>query len=580
MKFKTQYKRSIRSSCWFFVLVILLAITGTPNDNNPIIGATSHSHLTANDAVVAETRNLGPSAEAVNQSQLWLDFAHPSSPHIYARNPDVPVSVPGLLQSSSDVTVSIPVLVVLMEWSDMTHRAVHDVPFWRDLVFADPRTGIRPSIAETYVENSNGRLLLVPALAGDTHDGMQDGVVGWVATSQSSTQLTDPSKKRAEGIRVADPSFDYNVYDQNNDGLITTNELLILVVFADNAATGASCDQHIGHANPPNCVQRPGGNTRATDPSQVDVDQNTGSPRRVYQYIAGVGEMAHEGVVAHEIGHATFGLGDLYPIDPNACTPYQQVTDGYYCSSVWYPPSPEDFSMMAYYWVDFVSHLDPWGKIHLGFVKPLVITHDGTYTIYDAETERSFSLQDSQPEAAIIYDPLRADRYKEYFILENRNNALLPDQGLAVWLIDENQNDMRKMIRLIRRGGHWAAMNQSLWDGVNNVDGYDLTATSGPRNSNWTNGSPSYIEIYDISQAGSAITFKVRIPPIFVDWSNTGYEVGSQTNPFNTLIEAVGAITEPPRTIRISGGSYPETMVIDIPCTLKGWRNGDAIVGQ
>ena len=206
--------------------------------------------------------------------------------------------------------------------------------------------------------------------------------------------------------------------------------------------------------------------------------------------------------------------------------------------------------------------------------------------LYDAETERNFSSQNTQPEAAVIYDPLRTDPYREYFILENRNQPLLVDRGMALWLINEEGPNWpsglnsRKVVRLVRRGGHWANMDQALWDGVNDTDGYDITATSTPRNTSWTDGTPSYIEIYDISQSGPTMTFKVEIPPIFVDWTNSGTESGTQANPHNTLAEAINAIPTAPRTIRISGGTYPENTVINTPCTLKGWRNGNAVIGQ
>jgi hypothetical protein len=543
--------------------------------------------------------------------QTWLDFAHPSTPHIDMTGPDVPISTVGLVQGNGDVTVTRPTLVILMEWSDMTHRSEHTVAFWRDLVFGNNRTP-RPSVADIIRENSNGRFVLVPATAGDTHDGNADGVVGWVATSQSSATLIDPSQKRAEAIRVADPLFDFSVYDTNGDGDITTDELLIITIFADNAAVSAccfqtpvpddcvcpSCDQHhadFNHPQPNGCVWRPGGNTRQTDPRYVFVDEVIPEwecfilpslCKYVYQYVAGLGEMAHEGVVAHEIGHSTLGLGDLYPIDPKACSTYTQVQDGYLCTADWYPPSPDDFSMMASYFFDFTPHIDPWGKIHHGFVKPLVITHDGTYTLYAAETERTFSQQGTQAEAAIIFDPLRTNPYRQYFIIENRNQPLLVDQGLALWLINEEGPNWpsglnsRKEIRLVRREGHWGNLNQALWDGVNDTDGYDITAISTPRNTNWTDGTPSYIEIDDISQSGSSMTVRVVIPPIFVDSSNTGVENGTQSNPFNTIQEAVNAIPDPPRTIRVSGGSYPGPLVIDKACTLKGWRNGNAVIGQ
>jgi len=495
-------------------------------------------------------------------------------------DPDVPIAVPALLQGPGDVMVTRPVLVVLMDWSDITHRAVHDVPFWRDLVFGDPRPGIRPSVRQIYQANSDGRLLLVPATAGDTHDGTADGVVGWVASSESSTVLTDPSKKRAEAIRVADPLFDYNVYDANSDGFITTDELVVIAVFADNAATGASCEQHIGHPNPPDCVNRPGGNTRPTDPRQVAVDQGSPDPVQVYQHVAGVGEIAHVEVVAHEVAHSSFGLGDLYSIDPAACSPYTTVADGYYCGTTWYPPSPGVYSLMDSYWEDFIMHLDPWAKLHLGFLKPLVVTHDGTYTLYDAETDRSFSTQTSQPEALIIYDPFHVEPYKEYFVVENRNLPGLADHGLAVWLIDEYTPDLRKRIRLIRRGGHWAQDADSLWDGVDEAQGYDWTASSAPRDSSWTDGTPSYVELNDVSVAGAAVTVHVRMPPIFVDWVSPWQPTGSQTLPYQRVSNAIAAIPTPPRTIRIAGGSYPDPITISTPCTLMGWRNGNPVLGR
>lgn len=528
------------------------------------------------------------------QGQLWLQFAHPNNPHVSLTNPSVPMTIPALF-NNPNAPVQRPVLVVLMEFTDVTHEAVHNVAFFQNLFFGNLGNPNQPSLAEIYRETSNGRLLLVPATAGD-QDGAQDGIVGWrtaqnlrgcylptgCAPALSQAQCLaqggewgsfvywwcNIEAKRAEGIRVADPLFDYGQYDANSDGLITTDELLVIVINADDTA----CEQHAGHANLPGCTNQAGGNTRQTNPRQVPVE---GGQLQVYQYIAGLLEQANVSVFAHEVGHSTLGLEDLYRIAGSTISP-----DGYLYGSIWYPPPPDVYSLMATYPRDRITHLDPWAKIHLGFVRPWVVTHDGTYTLHDAETVRNFSLQATQPEALIVYDPLRTDPYTEYFILENRNQATLNDQGLAVWLINENETTLRKAIRLIRRDGYWASLGSALWDGGNATDGYDLTATSTPRNTNWTDGSSSYVEIYDISPAGPAMTFKVRMPPIFVDRLNTGFENGSQANPFNTVPEGISAIPEPPRTIRIAGGSYAEPLVINTPCTLMGWRNGSVIIGQ
>jgi len=523
---------------------------------------------------------IAPVAYAVS----WLDFAHSTQPHPGV-NGDI--TTPELFADPNAI-VQRPMLVVLMEFSDVTHRAPdHDVAFWRDLVFGDPRPGTRPSIVETFRENSNGRLLVVPATAGDLH-GAKDGVVGWVASQWSAATPHTPEEGRAEAIRVADPFFDYFLYDDNNDDLVTARELLVLFVWAQDA-----CCDHIGHVNPPGCPPHSGGRVRGTDPAQVPVDQDKVANMRVAQAVAGVAEGVQVGLVTHELGHSLLGLGDLYDIDPAACSTYQQVTDGYICDGTWYPPRPGVYSFMdnAVLAPAFVHHLDPWAKAHLGFLKPLVVTHDGTYTLYDAETQRSFSTQNTQPEALIIYDPLRTDPYREYFMLENRNITGVPawhqDQGLAVWLINElvpswpSGLNLRKVVRLIRRSGHFVGDDVSLWDGVDDVQGYDLKATSTPRNTNWTDGTKSYIEVYDISPAAATMTFKVRMPPIFVDWKNFPLlENGSQLFPYDKVAEGIAAIPEHPRTIKIAGGSYPENLVINKAVTLMGWRNGNAIIGQ
>jgi M6 family metalloprotease-like protein len=506
------------------------------------------------------------------QAQLWLQFAHPANPHSYFNDPQVPIIVPALFANTAAV-VRLPVLVILLQFTNLSAQSAHNSAYFADLVFGRQRPNGQPSVAETYRENSNGRLVLVPATAGDTSDGAADGIVGWLTAQGGSppgsyTYYSQHiEEKRAEAIRRADPFFDYGRYDANGDHVITSDELLILVVNADSAS---------------------GANTRQTVPRRVAVE---GGQYQVYQYVAGVTELAHVGLIAHEFGHQAFGLEDLYAVAPNACHAYQQVVDGYLCNNAtdWYPPDPARYSLMGGGDpASFVSHLDPWAKIHLGFVKPLVVTHDGTYTLYNVETDRGFAAQTSQPEAIIIYDPLRTRPYKEYFVLENRDrqnrylatNQLVLGRGLAVWLINEGETNLRKVIRLIRRGGHWAGELQSLWDGVNETDGYDLTSASVPRNTNWTDGSPSYIEIYDVSVAGPAMTLTIRMPSIFVDRSNMGVEYGSQADPFNTVWEGVTLTHGASRTIRLAGGRYPENLTLDTPMTLVGWRSGDARIGK
>jgi M6 family metalloprotease-like protein len=461
----------------------------------------------------------------------WHRFAHPDTPHTQWREPsypNLPITVPALFRDTSEPFV-LPTLVVLLDFDDKAPQADHTAQYFADMFFGENLSTGRPSVFETWRENSNGRLLITPAFLGETH-GLPDGVVGWVhAQSQpgccrnaannpiDAASATDCAqkggtwtpgsyayysgfieRKRAEGIRQADPYFDYGLYDRNRDGLITSDELLVIVVNAETAF---------------------GGNARKTDPPFVPVE---GGNWEVRQLVTGVTEAAHTGLFAHEIGHQAFGLGDLYQHEGST-----RVADGYLFNLQWFPPDPARYSLMGgNNPASFLSHLDPWAKLHLGFLKPRVMTRNGVAELYDMESERPLNDQASQPEAIILYDPRRPDPYKEYFILENRNRparangtgAPVLARGLAVWHITERDGpwpdgiDLRQSIRLIRRGDFWASELDSLWDGTDLSTGYDLTPFSSPRNTRWADESSSGISLEDISAAGPVMTFNLLTP--------------------------------------------------------------------
>ncbi len=260
--------------------------------------------------------------------------------------------------------------------------------------------------------------------------------------------------------------------------------------------------------------------------------------------------------------------------------------------SNWYPQPSNVFSMMSNQGT-YEPHLNAWTKLHLGFIKPQVVTQDGTYTIHDAETDRSFSQQDTQPEALVIYDPMRADPYREYFIVENRkptdywDDTLTVDSGLAIWHIHDKPFPgdgsvvSRRAVHLIRPG-IWSPDSHGLWDGAD-AGYYDLTPTSTPKNTHWVDDSNSYIEILDISPAGPVMTLKIRLPGVFVDAGHNGPENGSQQLPYNTVTEGIDAVDAAGgrQTIRIEGGTYSVgSSVISTQCTLAGWQNGPVVIGQ
>jgi M6 family metalloprotease-like protein len=459
---------------------------------------------------------------ASQRPSLWRAFTHIAHPHLTWTNPDIPQVIPRLFRDV-DAVVRIPTLVVLLQYNDLAAVPTNTVAQYVDLVFGENRLSGEPSVAEILRETSNGRLLMLPATAGDTLDSASDGVVGWVTGAARAgccwdgrdpvAGVTQPAcvaaghtwrpgsfryfdcfikEKRAEGILQADALFDYSLYDGNRDGVLTSDELTVIIV-----DTGPGI----------------GANARQTDPGKVPVENGT---LTVYQLVTGVTQATHAGVIAHELGHQVLGLEDLYAMST--------TTDptGYTHGGKHYPPDPDRYSLMgANNPRDWIQHLDPWAKIHLGFVKPLVVDKSGTYRISDAETERSFSAQLERPEAIVVFDQSRESPFDVYFILENREkdvldpvsgNAIL-DKGLAVWLIDENETEARKRIQLVRRDGYFANTLRTFWDGGNPTDGYNITESSTPRNTNWADGTASRVRILNISPAANIMTLDLRIAP-------------------------------------------------------------------
>lgn len=129
------------------------------------------------------------------------------------------------------------------------------------------------------------------------------------------------------------------------------------------------------------------------------------------------------GLISHEVAHLT-RLLDLY--DP------RHRSSGV---GAW--------SVLGFHWGfdqsgHYPSHLGPWEKIKLGWVKPIEITEPGEFRIRNVEQNRDvYRISVGFPEG-------------EYLLIENRQpvgfHRHLPigqsgRGGLAVWHIDENKED-------------------------------------------------------------------------------------------------------------------------------------------
>jgi M6 family metalloprotease-like protein len=396
------------------------------------------------------------------------DFAHPDRPHMFIKD-----------QWSCELWPlrprigEQPLLVILVEFPDSPHDPAHTRDFFEDVVFGD-----YPSVRGYFEEVSYGNYTITNA-----------GMLGWYEAPHESDWYFDPGDHyqdlAADVVGIAiENGFPFGAFDADGDGEIVRDELAVLMILTDHTFLGLSFvlrtryDQAVdlGLLTPPDEIIE-------VDTNATRVTASEGYPgTRVVFY-------------CHELAHGLLGLLDLYG-------------DGYGGD----PASL--FSIMAVSGSLFTPHLDPWAKIHLGWIEPIVVTETGYYDVRAVE---------EYPEAYILYNPARGP--DEYFIVENRwppasvYEATLPEQGLAIWHITEYYDDEpfdydrgRKMIAMKWGADSTVANRNELWDGSDPDTAYDFTDDSLPRNARWADGSPSGIQITGIPEAGPVMRVRFSVP--------------------------------------------------------------------
>jgi hypothetical protein len=214
------------------------------------------------------------------------------------------------------------------------------------------------------------------------------------------------------------------------------------------------------------------------------------------------------GIVAHELGHLLLSLGDMY-------------------FAFFNPASAGQYSIMDQFAPCF--HLDPFGKLKLGWLQPRIVFRTGSYRLPAVETTGT---------VLVLMDMGRTT--DEYFIVENRFpgnsfDAGMFDAGLGVWHVMEDpavynaalpppnvpvsnwamigSGWSRRAIRMIRP---LVALpfddGEALWDGTT---GFDLVSSdSDPTHGTlrWGDGSPSGFAVRDISSSSAEMTLWVDVP--------------------------------------------------------------------
>ena len=373
---------------------------------------------------------------------------------------------------------SIPLLLIRVNYSDV--KCCFDETTWSTTIF-DEKKGI-PAF---YQENSNGQFTYRRAKesGGIANDGvvtaelpitcpryssrtrcLTPGIYHAQDGSGRNYAVSDTPTLFAYAVAAVEDKVDFASYDTNGDGRIDPTELAIMIALPGLNASVDAWDQANGqpgawpHSSIIYYEWLGSGGKPSYDILRVQVDgvevykytmtvENAGAPATgiryddVYDYYEKTGTpvMTPVGTACHELGH-DLGLADLY--NTGYSTTKQNVNGmslmglgswGYREGEI---PGTTP------------AHIDPFGKIYLGFYDAQELEVNGRYSLAPASDSANYGILKIP-----TGDP------KVYYLVENRQLSGFDDGllyqvervlryaksdfqgGLVVWCIDEHVLD-------------------------------------------------------------------------------------------------------------------------------------------
>jgi immune inhibitor A len=292
-------------------------------------------------------------------------------------------------------------LVILVSFSDNIGKAA---PTNVDKLLFSTGPG---TLNNFYKENSYGQIDLV-TLNLPSEIGWQTAphpYSYYVGTGSGEGDYPNNSQGLVEDIvKQVDSLVDFSKYDNDGDGYV--DALFIIHAGPGAEVTGNKTKDIWSHA----------WSTR--QPIALDgvyVSRYSIEP----EYVKGLGDMSI-GVFAHELGHALFGLPDLYDTD------YTSEGVGNWslmAAGSWNGPGSNGASP---------SYFDAWCKMQVGVLEPTLLVND-TLNLNILQSEKN-------PTAYRIWK--NGIVGNEFYLLENRektgSDAYLPGSGLIIYHVDNN----------------------------------------------------------------------------------------------------------------------------------------------
>lgn len=311
-----------------------------------------------------------------------------------------------------------PIVIILIDYG--SGAFAHPQQYYWEQVF-NPFVGTR-DMNGFFLENSNGRFRFSPETSTII------GPLRLTANEQQQAMTNDVMKGGHCLAAAVRAGLDFSVFDANRDGVVSQDELTILIVENAGTADGGAARW----ANP----QGNGG--QSFQPPGSSVAFNT--------MVCLVTQSVSFATLCHEVSHL-LGTIDLYGSWSEECL--SQFITLMSCT-ITSPDNPD------------IYHMDPWHKLQLGWDEPRLfpISANGAATLPAAQ-----AMDPTAP--VILYEPGRG--LSEFFILEYRTafSPSLPnydrdvgDSGLALWHVQQDGNHNAALVLRVEAGTLPA---QKLW---------------------------------------------------------------------------------------------------------------------
>jgi len=396
-------------------------------------------------------------------------------------------------------------LVVRVNFNDYSFTSSASV--WANKIFGTTSGNLN----HYYGEISNGTFQFAPAAESD---GASDGIVTTTINSNHPGN-DDPANNDYHlwntfktALSQVDSKVNFSTFDTNSDGAISKDELqIIFLVAGGETSTGWAANSSVWGMM--SCYQAP---TTTAAPSLDGVtlmqcSSNGDFARFGEKQFSSNPADATIGIIAHELGHATFSLPDLYDIDYNSAG---IGNFGLMSGGSWGGTSGERPGATP-------VHMTAWSKIKAGFITPVTLTNN---------TATTFSLKGNNQSGYKVYK-IDTSRSGEYFLVENRppsgydlgmsNLSGLSGTftgGLEVLHIDENQPDNRdqnhKLVDIVEANNMVLDNSANTGGHINNLFFAGNKDTLPNSDTKRYDGTATGLEITNISAAGNVMSADIK----------------------------------------------------------------------